>query len=183
MFRRLVVGLFLGVVIGGLAAAAIVAGLRLTTFDGAGGAAFAYLAAALTGVLTGLVAGKPIWAADAKIEAGLKAFFGALMGAGMMFALRRWAGGWVVDLSALGAGGKGAVGELPAASLPLIAGVLGVLLELDNTGGESSEKGLPQKRTRIAAAGRDGKASSRSVPDEEADGSDDADVVSKRAKR
>src|SRR5580700_8587653 len=91
MLRRLLLGLVLGLIVGGLIAAGFVQGLGLLSFGpGTGGAAFAYLAAALTGVLTGLVAGKPIWSSGAKIEAGLKAFFGALLGAGLMFAVRRW---------------------------------------------------------------------------------------------
>src|SRR5271169_810661 len=93
MLRRLLVGLILGLIVGGLVAAGLVAGLHQTLFGAdTGGSAFAYLAAAVTGVLTGLVAGKPIWASGAKIEAGLKAFFGALLGAGLMFALRHWGG-------------------------------------------------------------------------------------------
>src|SRR5882672_2772040 len=101
MVRRLFVGLVLGLVVGGL----LVAGLKVDTFLGSGGGAIAYLAAALTGVMTGLVAGKPIWAPGAKVEAGLKALFGALLGAGAMFALRQWAGGWSPDLHFIGAGG------------------------------------------------------------------------------
>src|SRR5580704_11431323 len=91
MLRRLLVGLVLGLVVGGLVAAGFVQGLHVLTFgDGTGGALFAYATAAVTGVLTGLVAGKPIWASGAKIEAGLKAVFGALLGAGLMFAIRQW---------------------------------------------------------------------------------------------
>src|ERR1700734_3192289 len=91
MLRRLLIGLVLGLIVGGLAAAALVAGLHMPLFAlGAGGIGLAYLAAAVTGVLTGLVAGKPIWASGAKIEAGLKAFFGALLATGLMFALRQW---------------------------------------------------------------------------------------------
>src|SRR3984957_19912568 len=133
MVRRLLVGLILGLVVGGLVAAGLVAGLHQTLFSaGAGDAAFAYVAAAVTGVLTGLVAGKPIWASGAKIEAGLKAFFGALIAAGLMFAARRWLTS-SVDLGFVGAG-AGPIGELPAASLPLVAAVLGGFFELDNTG-------------------------------------------------
>src|SRR5215472_15930591 len=124
MLRRLLVGLILGLIVGGVVAAGLVVGLGVPTFASIGGAVGAYLAAALAGVLTGLVAGKPIWASGAKIEAGLKAFFGALLGAGLMFALRQWASGWALHLGSFGAG-DGAIGSLPAASLPLIAAVLG----------------------------------------------------------
>ena len=95
MLRRLLVGLILGLIVGGLVAAALVAGLHQNLFaDDTGGSAFAYLAAAVTGVLTGLVAGKPIWASGAKIR-------GRAQGV-----LRRASGG--------GADVRGAqVGELP----------------------------------------------------------------------
>src|SRR5271170_1592032 len=109
MLRRLLIGLVLGLVVGGLAAAGLVAGLHMTMFDaGTGGIVLAYIAAALTGVLTGLVAGKPIWASGAKIEAGLKAFFGALIAGGLMFAARRWLT-TTVDLDFIHAG-AGAIG-------------------------------------------------------------------------
>jgi hypothetical protein len=87
--------------------------------------------AAVTGAFTGLVACKPFWSADGKIEAGLKAFFGALLAAGGMFALQKWVTVGV-NLDALSAG-HGAIGELPAAALPVIGGVLGAIFELDNT--------------------------------------------------
>src|SRR6516225_980623 len=92
MVRRLFVGFIVGLFVGCAVAAGLVAGLRVHEFAdlGTGGVVLAYLSAALTGVLTGLVAGKPIWATNAKIEAGLKAFFGALLAAGLMFVLRRW---------------------------------------------------------------------------------------------
>src|SRR6202142_344880 len=131
MLRRLLIGLVLGLVVGGLVAAGLVAGLGVPTFSSAGGALLAYVVSAVTGVLAGLVAGKPIWASGAKVEAGLKAFFGALIGAGLMFAIRQWAGSWVINLPAIGATGPTALPELPAVSLPLLAAVLGGLFGLD----------------------------------------------------
>src|SRR3954453_3964520 len=123
MVKRLFVGLFLGAVVGAILAAVLVQGLGVMSFEtwalGAGGA---YPAAAVTGVMTGLVAGKPIWSADGKIEAGLKAFFGALLAVGGMFVLRQWVN-VNVDLSLLKLEG-GPIGNLPAA-LPVIAAVLG----------------------------------------------------------
>jgi hypothetical protein len=181
MVRRLLVGMVLGFVVGGLVAAAVVAGLKVALFAGPAGAALAYLAASVTGVLTGLVAGKPIWASGAKIEAALKALFGALIGVGLMFALRRWAGGWTLDLSAIGAGGPGPVGDLPAASLPLLAAALGAFFELDNTGGDEAEE--PRQKKRVAApAGADGKARARLAEADEGELAE-GEVVSKRAKR
>src|SRR4051794_36033136 len=138
MVKRLIVGLVLGTVIGAVVAAVLVQGLGLTVFAGSSGAVFAYLAAAATGVITGLVAGKPIWAADGKIEAGLKAFFGILLGLGGMFALRTWAN-LELDLSMLKAG-HDVLGHLPAASLPIIAAVLAGFYELDNSPSAEGDK-------------------------------------------
>jgi hypothetical protein len=136
MLKRLIVGLVLGGVIGAVVAAVLVQGLGWLAFPNA---VVAYLTAAATGVITGLVAGKPIWSADGKIEAGLKAFFGALLGLGGMFALRSWVK-VDLDLETLKAG-HGFVGELPAASLPLIAMLLAGFYELDNSGsGDKKEE-------------------------------------------
>jgi hypothetical protein len=190
MVRRLLIGLVVGLVIGGAVAAGLVAGLGVQTFTSDGGTLIAYLAAALTGAVTGLIAGKPIWSSGGKIEAGLKSFFGALLGVGLMFALHRWASSWAIDLPAIGAVGRTPVGDLPAASLPLIAAVLGGLFELDNTdAGEKAEKAEkkgaagPGERRRVAdGAPRARVAGSIAKGPREAD-DDDADVGSKRMKR
>ena len=157
MLKRLIVGLLLGTVIGAVFAAILVQGLGMVYF---GSSVFAYLAAAATGVITGLVAGKPIWSADGKIEAGLKAFFGVLLGLGGMFALRTW-GNVHVDLSALQAGSN-LIGSLPAASLPIIAAVLAAFYEIDNSpsdakkaesaaDGATATKKLAGKKVRVDA--------------------------------
>jgi hypothetical protein len=153
MFKRLFVGLVIGLVMGGLAATLLVKGLGVLTFAGTGGALFlAYVAALVTGASIALVAGKPVWAKGAWIEVGLKAFFGSLLAAAGMFALRRW-GGMPVDLSKLGAG-TGTLGSLPATSLPIIATVLSVLFELDNTDPpEAKVAAKPAASQRVAVAG------------------------------
>jgi hypothetical protein len=144
MLKRLLVGLVIGLVVGALLAAVVIKGLGMMAFGpGAGAAALAYVFAAITGVVVGLVAGKPIWASGGQIEAGLKAFFGALLGAGAMFALRRWLTPGL-DLGAIGAG-AGAMGELPAITLPMIAAVLGGFYELDNTPEDKKEEGKDAK--------------------------------------
>jgi hypothetical protein len=182
MLRRLLIGFVLGLVVGALLATGLVLGLKVAIFDSSAGIAFAYLAAALVGVLTGLVTGKPIWASNAKVEAGLKAVVGALLGAGAMFALRQWAGGLVLDLSALGAGGPAAVGSLPAASLPLIAATLGAFFELDNTGEPEAPK--PAERKRIAPTRANGARKPAIGDTDEGDVSPgEAEATSKRAKR
>src|SRR4051812_2636164 len=85
MLGRLLVGILKGLLVGALVGFGL-AKLGLA----APPAVIAYAAAAATGVLIGLIAGKPIWAKDAKIEAGMKAFVGALLAAGLMYAARRW---------------------------------------------------------------------------------------------
>jgi hypothetical protein len=186
MVRRLFAGLIVGLLVGCAVAAALVAGLRVHEFAdlGAGGVVLAYLAAALTGVLTGLVAGKPIWASNAKIEAGLKALFGALLGAGLLFALRQWAGGVTADLGFIGAG-HGSVGELPAASLPLLAALLGAFFELDNTGGgeEDADKRPARVSERKRVGTANGSSSAGAIEANEGADGDEAEGVSRRAKR
>lgn len=176
MLKRLIVGLILGTVIGAVVAAVLVQGLGMALFSNA---AFAYLAAAATGVITGLVAGKPIWSADGKIEAGLKAFFGVLLALGGMFALRTWANVHL-DLSMLKAG-EGALGSLPAASLPIIAAVLAGFYEIDNSPSEGGDK-----KDDSSAAGSSKKGSGKKVrvaeEDEEAEAEEADEPASAKKK-
>jgi hypothetical protein len=177
MLRRLVFGLLVGLAIGGLLSFGLVR-LGEPVFAGTGGEMLAYLSAAGAGALTGLIAGKPIWAAGAKIEAGLKALFGALLAATGMFALQHWGADFRPDMRFLGGGGPLPIGELPAASLPLIAAVLGGLFGLDNTADKpGSDDGPTVRKQRVAAAGGV-KSRVAQVEDRE-----EAELVTKRAKR
>lgn len=175
MLRRLILGLVVGLVIGGALAFGLVR-LGETTFGGTGGDMLAYLSAAVAGTLTGLIAGKPIWASGARIEGGLKALVGALLAAGGMFALRQWASGFEPNLNLLGGGGPLPVGELPMASLPLLGGVLGALFGIDNTDVPRDENG-PKPRKRVSA---DAGAKARVA---EVDDREDAELAPKRSKR
>ncbi len=181
MLRRLLVGLVIGLLIGGLMAGALLKGLNAPLLDfTAGSAVMAYLFAALTGVVTGLVAGKPIWSSGGQIEAGLKAVFGALLAAGAMFALRTWAHVHL-NLSVIDPKAIGELGELPLAALPLIGGVLGTFYELDNTGtGAKDEKAGAKGGAVKVAGGTTGKAR---VAVDPAEADEDVDVASKKAKR
>jgi hypothetical protein len=178
MLKRLLLGLVLGCLVGGLAAAAMVKGLGWPTFTDAGGMVVAYLAALVTGAVTGLVAGKPIWARGAQIEALLKAFFGALLGAAAMFALRKWA---AIPLDLPLSLGAGPIYELPAAALPAIGGVLGAFYGLDNT---DSPEPAQERPSRVAAgADRSARVRADSGQAPEADDASDAENRPARKKR
>jgi hypothetical protein len=162
MLGRLLIGIVKGLLLGGLIGFGL-AKLGLA----APGAIIAYLAAAATGVLVGLIAGKPIWAKDAKIEAGMKAFVGALLGAGLMYAARRWLtmpvpfvlGPLSAANTSLGeaATSTGTIGGMAITSLAAIAGLLGGFYEADNDPSEGSStpegtgKRAPASNKRIAA--------------------------------
>jgi len=176
MIKRLLVGLVLGLVMGSLVAAVVVKGLGLLSFS----PALAYVFAAATGVIIGLVAGKPIWAQGGQIEAGLKAGFGALVGAGLMYAMRRWLQ-LDVDLTSFGAG-AGSVAELPATSLPLIGAVLAGFYSADNTP-EAAGEGKSESKPRLAAKKEAAGNKMRVAPSED-DEDEGADVLpGKRTKR
>jgi hypothetical protein len=139
----LIWGTFVGLVIGGGTSLLVVKGLNVP-LDAPFSALWAYLFAAVNGVLVGLFAGKPIWAKGARIEAGLKAAFGALLGMGLMFALRRWVG-MAFDLSSMGLG-KGALGTSAVLSLPMVATVMALLFEVDNMFGSDDNAGGAGKK-------------------------------------
>lgn len=167
MLKRVLFGLLKGAVVGGALGALIVFGLGMPVVA----AWLAYLGAVLTGALTGLVAGRPIWAKGARIEAGLKAAAGAVVAAIGMFAVRKWLN---VSLE-LGALGKGLVGDLPIVSLPLVASLLGLFFEVDNTG----DDGEPEEKQRVEADKL--RVSELEEPSEELEDQDEA--ASRRARR
>lgn len=132
MLRRLLLGLVEGLVLGVALGLASVRGLGLV----APSAVFLALLGALAGFAVGLVAGRPIWARDAKTEALLKGAAGALGGFGLTFALRHWLK-VPVDLAAYSLG-AGPAGELSAVTLPAVTTALGLFFELDDDGKRSS---------------------------------------------
>ncbi len=152
MLGRLLIGLVKGLIVGGLVGFGLVKlGMALPV------ALVAYLAAAATGVLIGLVAGKPIWAKDAKIEAGMKAFIGALLAAGLMFAARKWlVMPLPMQIGNLTPEGS-TLGGFAMTSLAAVAALLGGFYEADNDSTDEGEahalpeaKGKSQKGQRIA---------------------------------
>ena len=176
MIGRLLTGSFIGLLVGVALAAALVMGLHLTVVW----PVITYVLAALVGALTGLFAGKPIWAAGGQIEAGLKAVFGSVLAVVAMFVLRTWVK-IDVDLSRFGAG-AGTLGEVPAAALPVIAGVLGALFGLDNTpDANGNTKALAPAANKKAVRVQKGGATSSA---RSADGAEEEELAaSRRARR
>lgn len=160
MLARLFVGIIKGLLVGTLLGFGV---LQLNLAWAVMPAWLAYIAAPLAGVVVGLIAGKPIWAKDAKIEAGMKATVGAILGAGLMFVARTYLTMALpaFALKALAITTPVALGMFPMASLAIIAALLGGFYEADNTpepegeakkaeGAEASSKAGEKKR--IAAA-------------------------------
>lgn len=183
MLGRLLIGLVKGLLVGAL----VGFGLAKLGFA-APIAVVAYLGAAVAGVLTGLVAGKPIWAKDAKIEAGMKAFVGALLAAGLMYAARRFLtmplpialgelGGANASLGEA-AGSAGTIGGLAMTSLASVAGLLGGFYEVDNDPSEAET--APSGKAKKSAEG--GKRIAAEALDDEAEELDE-EPEKKRAKK
>ena len=172
MLGRLLIGIVKGLIVGGLLGFAI-AKLGFA----APGAIIAYVAAALAGILIGLVAGKPIWAKDAKIEAGMKAFVGALLATGLMYAVRRWLADvpLPVAIGPIGETQPGTVGtieSLAITSLAVVTAALGGFYEADNTPSEpgradASEPSEATSGKRIASAEADGVTEDEVEPEAE----------------
>ncbi len=185
MLGRLILGIVKGLIVGGLLGFGL-AKLGFAT----PGAVIAYAAAALSGVLVGLIAGKPIWAKDAKIEAGMKAFFGALLGAGLMYAARRWLTMPVpVPLGELGganlslneaAGSAGTFGGLAITSLAAIAALLGGFYEADN---DPADEGTPGAKASPAAEAKGNKRIAASAAADDLDDDIEAEPERKRSKK
>ncbi len=183
MALRLVLGLVKGLIVGGLLGFA----LAKVGFA-APGAVVAYLAAAAAGALVGLIAGKPIWAEGARIEAGLKAAFGALVGAGLMWLARSFLGipvpldlGDITEANrSLGeAAANGTLGGLAITSLALVAGVLGAFYDADNT---PSVVGESEGKARVATGSTEKARIGAKGTVEEDEGEEEA-PVQKKAKR
>lgn len=159
MLGRLLLGIVKGIVLGGLLGFGL-----LKLGQAVPIAVVAYVAAAVAGILIGLIAGKPIWAKDAKIEAGMKAGVGALLGMGLMFAARRWltmpVPGVLLDVTrAQVQGVVPAIGHFGITSLAAIAALLGGFYDADNTPepDKPEEKGAktPAPKARIAESPND----------------------------
>ena len=180
MLKRLIFGLVFGLLVGGLLAAAVIKGIGIVAFASSGaGVALPYVFAAVTGILVGLVAGKPIWASGGQIEAGLKALVGAAVAALAMWAMRRWFT-LDLDLHSMGVGPATptAAGLLPVATLPVIAAVLGAFYEADNTPAPEDDKGAAK-----SAKPKDAKSKVRVADSKKKDAEEDDELVEAAPKR
>ena len=168
MLKRLGLGLVIGVVLGALLGYGL-SQLGATLMAGALG----YVFAAVAGVLVGLVAGKPIWAKGAGVEAGLKAGIGALLGCALLFGLR-FLSFTVPSVAGLDAA---PIGQHPIGALVAISTLLAVFYEIDNSGGEEDIEKHAPTRKRVDA----GPASKKRVRGDEAL-EDEAPPVKKKGK-
>src|SRR4051812_1584027 len=147
MLGRLLIGIVKGLIVGSLLGFGLVKlGMAVP------GAVIAYLAAALTGVIIGLIAGKPIWAKDAKIEAGAKAVVGALLGVGLMAVERTWLQVPLPPLGALAPEGA-TLGGFAMTSLAAVAALLGGFYDADNDT-SSDEEHAPAAAAGAASKGK-----------------------------
>ncbi len=150
---RLLFGLLKGLIIGGLVGFGLVsAGLASP------GALIAYPIAAGLGMLVALIAGKPIWAKDARIEVGMKAAAGALFAPLFLFLARRFLAFDIpFDVSTLP--GLGAVsgtqefGTFALTSYAAVAALLAGFFDADNQPQpEGADEGAATKK-RVATGG------------------------------
>lgn len=128
-FRRLLVGLLKGLVLGGLVGAGVHLGLGWTRTSGV----LAYLIAVGAGATVGLLAGKPPWARGAWLESVLRAVGGLVVGGLLYFLAVRFASA-PIPLEA----GPGVPAGTPWVELPLlyalaVGALYGALVELDHT--------------------------------------------------
>lgn len=130
---RFLVGLIKGILLGGALGYGLAAA-GLTVLPGW----VAYVAAVLVGIAVALVAGKPIWAEDARIEVGAKAVAGAVVAPGLMALVRH-----VLDmglpvapsqLPGVTAVDGVTLGTFAVSSLAIVAAVLAGFFDADNDG-------------------------------------------------
>jgi hypothetical protein len=169
----LVKGLVLGAIIGyGLAVAGFTAGW------------LAYIAAALTGLMVALVAGKPIWAKDARIEVGMKAAAGTILGPLILLAVRSFLGmelpfdpRTLPGLEALPEGLT--LGTFSVTALAMVAATLAAFYDADNSPAPAAETKGPKSAARAGAKRIESSAVDESLASAE-DEASEADAVQQK---
>jgi hypothetical protein len=141
VLKRLALGLFLGLLIGAALASGLHFGLGVRSASGLLG----YLLAMGAGATAGVLAGKPPWQQEAWIEAILKAVAGLGFGA-LVFWLTSSYVPWTLPSATLGLPESTRLAHSVLVSMPLTAGLFGMLVSLDNTSDAPSSKA---KRARV----------------------------------
>ena len=147
MGKRLGLGLLIGLLVGGVLGYAL-----LQLMGDPMGGLLGYAFAATVGVLVGLLAGKPIWAKGAAVEAGLKAGIGALAACLLLLGLRYIP----ISIPALAMIPGARLGYHALGSLMAVATVLAIFYELDNTDGDAEkvDKNAPTRKRVDAPTGK-----------------------------
>ena len=135
MLGRLLLGIIKGLGVGGLVGFGLVK-LGFPTPS----PVIAYIAASVSGVLVGLIAGKPIWAKGATVEASTKAIVGGLLGIGILAAVRALLMIPVPLPLAPVFPAHALVGGFAGTALAIVAAVLGGFYEADNNPADASVK-------------------------------------------
>jgi hypothetical protein len=153
VLTRLLIGLLKGLVLGGLVGYGLAAA-------GLTWGWLAYAAAAVTGLLVALFAGKPIWAPDARIEVGMKATVGALLAPLLLLAVRSFLTmGLPFDpstlpgLESLATEGL-TLGTFSVTALALVAAALGGFYDADNSPEPKADNKAAGKKSSAPAAKR-----------------------------
>lgn len=149
MLKRLVLGLFKGLLIGGAIGAGLQYGLKLAPAQVAGLLGF-LIAMGAVGT-TGIFAGKPPWHEGAWIEATLKGLVGVGLGALLYWVSSKWGQHAWLELPLPGLPEPATWTQLPVVFAPALAGVYGALVELDNTG-NTKKTAAPSKAAKARVA-------------------------------
>jgi hypothetical protein len=173
---RLLIGVLKGLLLGALVGYGLAAAGMSWPF-------MFYVGASVVGVLIALVAGKPIWAEDARIEVGMKALAGAILAPGLMWLARTFLSvGLPFDVSSLPGlamlPSHGlTLGTFSVSALAMVAALLGGFYDVDNQPRPAGEVGK-----RVATTSKQRVAEDESAADEAAE-PEAADADAKREKR
>ncbi|MEZ4394829.1 MAG: hypothetical protein R3A48_27450 [Polyangiales bacterium] len=132
MFKRLLIGLLKGLVLGGAVGAALTFGLKEVAIVGVA----AYALYALLGGFAGVLAGRPFWVKGAWVESLLKGLFGLAVGAGLYALASRFL---AFPVPSFAGGGPLEIFKQPMLMAPGVGAIYAALVELDNTGEEEPE--------------------------------------------
>lgn len=143
MIKRLALGLG----VGGTVGLAVAGGLHFALGLKIAAGLLMYLLAMGVGATAGVLAGKPPWRQEAWLESILKAVAGLAFGALITWLATSYVP-WSLPFAALGLPTDARLAQILLVMLPLVGGLFGALVGLDNTA--EGEKKQP-KRARVAA--------------------------------